>query len=73
MAKDGEISSAAVRRLIRKGGAGRIGDDAAEELRKVIEELAVLIAKEAIELSKHAGRKTVRSDDIRLAAKRVQL
>ena len=73
MAKDGEISSAAVRRLIRKGGAGRIGDDAAEELRKVIEELAVLIGKEAIELSKHAGRKTVRSDDIRLAAKRVQL
>ncbi len=73
MAKNGEISSAAIRRLIRKGGAGRIGDDAAEELRKVVEELAVLIGKEAIELSKHAGRKTVRSDDVRLAAKRVQL
>ncbi|TMI44287.1 histone [Candidatus Bathyarchaeota archaeon] len=73
MVKGGEISSAAVRRLIRKGGAGRVGGDAAKELRKVIEELAVIIGKESIEMAKHAGRTTVRAEDIRLAAKRHQL
>ncbi len=67
-----EISTAAVHRLIRKGGAGRIGDDAADELRKVVEEFAVRVGKEALELATHAGRKTVRSEDIRLAVKRVQ-
>ncbi len=67
-----EISTAAVHRLIRKGGAGRIGDDAADELRKLVEEFAVRVGKEALELATHAGRKTVRSEDIRLAVKRVQ-
>jgi histone H3/H4 len=67
-----EISTAAVHRLIKKGGAGRIGDDAADELRKVVEEFAVRVGKEALELATHAGRKTVRSEDIRLAVKRVQ-
>ncbi len=69
---ESEISTAAIHRLIKKGGAGRIGDDAAEELRKVMEEVAVRVGKEALELAKHAGRKTVRAEDIRLAVKRVQ-
>ena len=67
---ESEISTAAVHRLIKKGGAGRIGDDAAEELRKVVEEVAVRVGKEALELATHAGRKTVRAEDIRLAVKR---
>ncbi len=67
-----EISTAAVHRLIKKGGAGRIGDDAADELRKVVEDFAVRVGKEALELATHAGRKTVRSEDIRLAVKRIQ-
>ena len=62
-----------MRRLIRKGGAGRIQEDAAKELRKVIEELAVLIGKESMEMAKHAGRTTVRAEDVRLAAKRHQV
>ena len=69
---ESEISTAAVHRLIKKGGAGRIGDDAAEELRKVMEEFAIRVGKEALELAKHAGRKTVRAEDIRLAVKRIQ-
>jgi DNA-binding protein len=70
LVKGGEISSAAVRRLIRKGGAVRVGSDAAKELRKVIEELAVIIGKESMEMAKHAGRTTVRAEDVRLASKR---
>jgi len=56
----------------KTGRAGRIGDDAAEELRKVVEEFAIRVGKEALELATHAGRKTVRSEDIRLAVKRIQ-
>jgi len=69
---ESEISTAAVHRLIKKGGAGRIGDDAAEELRNVMEEFAVKVGKEALDLARHAGRKTVRAEDIRLAVKRIQ-
>lgn len=69
---ESEISTAAVHRLIKKGGAGRIGDDAAEELRKVVEDYAIRVGKEALELAKHAGRKTVRAEDISLAVKRIQ-
>jgi len=69
----GELSTAAVHRLIEKGGAERVGDDAVEELRKVLEELAVKVGKEAKELASHAGRKTIRGEDIRLSIKRVAL
>lgn len=69
---ESEISTAAVHRLIKRGGAGRIGDDAAEELRKVVEDYAIRVGKEALELAKHAGRKTVRAEDIKLAVKRIQ-
>ncbi|HZD13293.1 MAG TPA: histone family protein [Candidatus Binatus sp.] len=68
----GEISSAAIRRLIRRSGAPRIGSDAATELRKVVEELAISIGKESMEMAKHAGRKTITADDIRLVSKRHQ-
>lgn len=65
------MSTAAIHRLIEKAGAERVGDDAVEELRKVLEDLAVKIGKEAIELASHAGRKTIKGEDIRLAVKRV--
>jgi histone H3/H4 len=65
-----ELSNAAIHRLIEKAGAKRVGDDAAEELGKILEDLAVRIGKEALELATHAGRKTVKAEDIRLATKR---
>ena len=68
-----EISTAAVHRLIKRGGAGRIGDDAAEELRKIMEDVAIKVGKEALELATHAGRKTVRAEDIKLAVKRIHI
>jgi len=67
----GEVSTAAIHRLIEKAGAERVGDDAIEELRKVLEDLAVRIGKEGLELAVHAGRKTIKAEDIRLAVKRI--
>lgn len=56
-------------RIMKKSGAERVSDEAAEELRKVIEDLAVRIARQAVDLSNHAGRRTIKSGDIQLAAK----
>ncbi len=69
MSNNPEIGIAAMYRIIKKSGAERIGDDAADELRRTLEELGVKIAKYAVELSSHAGRRTVRSEDIKLASK----
>jgi histone H3/H4 len=66
-----ELSTAAVRRLIEMAGADRVGDDAVVELGKILEEFAVKVGTEATGLAKHAGRKTVKAQDIQLAIKRV--
>lgn len=64
-----ELPIAAVDRIIRKAGARRVSESAAEELAEVLEEQALEVAGEATELADHAGRKTVRDTDIRLASK----
>ena len=63
-----EFGLAAVYRVIKKAGAERVGDDAAIELRTELETLGVQIAKRAVTLAAHAGRKTVKPSDIKLAA-----
>jgi histone H3/H4 len=68
---DSEFGLAAVYRLIKKAGAERVGDDAAVELRTVLEEIGTQVAKQAVELAGHAGRKTVKPSDVKLAAKAV--
>jgi histone H3/H4 len=65
-----ELFVAAVDRLIRKTGARRVSENAATALAEVLEERALAIANEAARLAEHAGRRTVRDVDIRLAAKR---
>jgi len=66
-----EFGLAAVYRVIKKAGAERVGDDAAVELRAELESLGLQISKQAVELAAHAGRKTVKPSDIKLAAKAV--
>lgn len=67
---NGDLSTAAVHRLIEKAGAARVGDGAVEALREVLENVAVRISKDAIDFASHAGRRTVRTEDIKLAAKK---
>lgn len=66
-----EFGLAAVYRVIKKAGAERVGDDAAIELRSELESVGMQISKAAVELAAHAGRKTVKPSDIKLAAKSV--
>jgi len=66
-----EMSLAPLHRLIKKAGAYRVSETAADELRRVLEELAVRIAREAMDYCVHAGRKTVKREDIELAVKKL--
>jgi DNA-binding protein len=67
--KSSELGLSAMYRILKKSGAQRVSDESADELRRIIEEIAIAISKSAVEMSIHAGRKTVRSDDVKLASK----
>ena len=70
---DPEFGIAAIYRIIKKTGAERVGDDAAQELRVALEEIGERVARQAVEFSSHAGRKTVKATDIKLAVKSLNL
>lgn len=61
------ISLSSIEKIIRNAGAERVSPSACEALRDILEEIAGEISKKAIKLAEHAGRKTVREEDIRLA------
>ena len=71
MSSNPELGLASMYRVIKKSGAERVSDDAADELRKILEGIADKIARQAVELSLHAGRKTVKAEDVQLASKNV--
>ena len=66
---ESEIALASIHRIIKKYGAERVSDSAAEELRIILKALAENIAKQAVQLAIHAHRKTIKSEDITLASK----
>lgn len=63
-----EISHAAAERILKKSGAGRVSADATATLAELMEEYGSFLSKESKKMSEHAGRRTVRSADIRMAA-----
>ena len=63
------LALAAMDKLLRHAGAQRVSEDAKQAFREVLEEYANNVAKKSVELSKHGGRTTIKSSDIKLAAK----
>jgi len=66
-----ELSRAAAWRLCKRAGADRVSRAAARKLAEVLEEVGLKIAREALDYAQHAGRKTVKEEDVEIAAKKV--
>ena len=62
-----EFTLAPMRRLIKKHGDLKVSEEAAEEMRRVVGELAQRIAEAATESAKKDNRKTVLERDVRAA------
>ena len=65
-----EIAVAPMHRLCKKAGADRVSEAAAKELAEALQKIGIKIAKEALYFAMHAGRKTIKSEDIEIAAKK---
>jgi histone H3/H4 len=62
-----EFTLAPMRRLIKKQGDIKISEEAAEEMRRAVGEVAQRIAEVAVENARRDNRKTVLERDIRAA------
>jgi len=69
--KNPELSVAPMHRICKKAGANRVSEAAAKALAKELDNIGVKIAKEAIDYAMHAGRKTVKAEDIEIASRKV--
>jgi len=66
-----DLPLAPFKRILQKAGAKRVSDEALEELSSAVEEKIYKIAQEAVLLARHAGRKTILPEDVRLAKRKV--
>ena len=65
------IAAAPMADILRHAGAERVSAPAAKALAEVVKDFTFEIAKDAVKFAKHAGRKTVKREDIELARKRI--
>ena len=66
----GHFANARVEKLIRNAGAQRVSAEAIESMNEIITTYGKNLAKYAVEIARHSGRKTVKESDIRLASER---
>jgi histone H3/H4 len=58
-------------RVIKKAGAVRVSEDAKTALADILEDIAGQIASKAASIASASSRKTLKSEDVRLAVKDV--
>ncbi|MHA1448985.1 MAG: histone [Candidatus Hodarchaeales archaeon] len=66
----GKFASARVEKLIRNAGAHRVSGGAIDRLNEILSDYGMGVAKYAVEIARHNGRKTVKENDIKLAAEK---
>jgi DNA-binding protein len=65
-----DLPLAAMERILKKGEPNiRVSDPAKEELRTLLEEHGERLARTAAKFALHAGRKTIKAEDVKLASK----
>ena len=57
--KSSELGLSAMYRILKKAGANRVSDESADELRRIIEDIAENIAKSAVDLVSQTKPKRV--------------
>ncbi|MFX0184067.1 MAG: histone [Candidatus Hodarchaeota archaeon] len=62
------FASARIERLIREAGAKRVSAGAIDRLNEILTDYGTNIAKYAVDIARHSGRKTIKESDIKLAA-----
>lgn len=63
-----ELPRAPVERILKQAGNERVSGEAVTALSEMMEKYGATIAKEAHKNAVHAGRKTVKESDVRMAA-----
>ena len=66
----GNFANARVEKVIRKAGAFRVSAGAINELNEILTDYGKSLSKYAVELARHSGRKTVKENDVKLAAEK---
>lgn len=63
------IAAAPMVDILKQAGAERVSEGAAQALAAILMEKGLAISKDAVKFSAHAGRKTIKREDIDLARK----
>ncbi|MFW6128494.1 MAG: histone family protein [Halobacteriota archaeon] len=63
------LPTAPIDRLMRNAGAARVSEAASKKMVDALEDYTTEIARKAVDIARHSGRKTVKAEDIKLALK----
>ncbi len=64
------LTLAPLERILKRSGAKRVSKEAAEAFGNVLEDYIIRLSIEANALAKHAGRKTITEEDVRMAKRK---
>ena len=62
---------AAMGRILKQAGANRVSDSAKKALAEVLQDFGIQLSEKAWKFAQHAGRTTVKAEDVKLAQKEI--